>query len=394
MPTSKKSIVFFAALLGCWAQACQVPVFRYALERWKNDPYQIYVLAEGELSGDAKESYQFFRGVEIDGETPANLIAEAVDLSKDKDAETFRKHLSGSKTGLPAIFVYYPDDRLDFPPVWSGAANLENARLVVDSKVRRETLGRILGGDSAVWLMVESGNREADDDAFSKMEGYLVQAEKDLKLPEGVIQAAQAREALLSGQFIDQSNMLESDIELKIRFTRLRVSRDAAGEEVFLKTLLTMEKDLVDLAHQPMFFPVFGRGRALEPLVGEGIGLQNVLDYCQYMVGACSCEVKKQNPGIDLLTKLDWNAALEGGTEFVFEKLLPPMEGIAMVLGQEEKTDGNQTGAIEGGKNSTGSTSTSGSSGEATVNAFNPWVILLGGFVLVLLIGSMFSPRK
>lgn len=375
-------------------EACQVPVFRYALERWENDPYQIYVLGDGELSGDAKEAFEFLRDLEVAEESPANVYVEPVDLGKDKDAETFRNHFQEAKVGLPAIFMYYPDDRLGFPPIWAGKANMANARAVVDSKLRREIMGRILGGDSAVWVMVESGDRELDDAAFGKMAGFLKKAEADLELPEGVIQAAQAREALASGQFIDQSNILESEIELKIKFSRLRMSRNAAGEGPFLKMLLTMEEDLGDFAGEPMFFPVFGRGRALEPLIGEGIDLDNVLDYSQYITGACSCEVKKQNPGIDLLTRMDWVAALEGGTEFVIEKLLPPMEGVALVLGQEEKSESGWEPISIGSVSQTAGVSTTGNDNPAGGETYNYWVVLLGGFVVVLLVGSLFSGRK
>lgn len=56
-----------------------------------------------------------------------------------------------------------------------------------------------------------------------------------------------------------------------------------------------------------MAFPVFGRGRILEPLIGKGIHEGNVLEHSTYLCGACSCEVKDQNPGIDLLMAANWD---------------------------------------------------------------------------------------
>ena len=379
-------------LLSSLAEACQVPVFRYALERWKNDPYQIFVIAEGDLEKEAKEAFDLLRGLEVDEATPANVLVEAINLKDDRDAETFRKHLKEKSLSLPAIFVYYPDDRLTYPPIWAGKATIQNANAIVDSPIRREVLSRILKGDSAVWLMVESGKREVDDTAFSKMGEYLKVAEKELELPEGVIGAARAREALALGQFIDETNVLDSEIELKLSFSRLRMSRESASELPFLEMLMHMESDLKDLKDQPMFFPIFGKARALEPLIGDGIDEDNVLDYCSYITGACSCEVKKQNPGIDLLTRLNWISAIEG-SEVVLEKLLPPMEGVAVVLGQDER---DQAESI---------TFEAAIAPEVVVGEYKPaekesgetplpWLFVIIGFVGVLLVGSLLSGKK
>ena len=373
--------------------ACQVPVFRYALERWKNDPYQIFVLADGELEEEAKEAFAFLRGLEVDEEAPANVMAEPVNLRDDRDAEIFRKHFKEKNVELPAMFVYYPDDRLTYPPIWAGAASMENANAIVESPIRREVMSRILKGDSAVWVMVESGNREADDAAFKQMGEFLKTAEKELVLPEGVIGAARAREALALGQFLDETNVLDSEIELKLAFSRLRMSRDSAKEGPFLEMLMHMESDLKDLKDEPMFFPMFGKGRALEPLIGKGIDEDNVIDYCAYITGACSCEVKKQNPGIDLLTRLDWIGALEG-SEIVLEKLLPPMEGVALVLGQEEKVpdvdlyEPSSVSATGGGLIDHLSHTPKEGATRLT------WVMVIAGFVGVLLVGSLLSSRK
>jgi hypothetical protein len=52
---------------------------------------------------------------------------------------------------------------------------------------------------------------------------------------------------------------------------------------------------------------VFGRGRALEPLIGRGIHPDNIMEVSSYLCGACSCEIKDQNPGIDLLLAANWD---------------------------------------------------------------------------------------
>jgi hypothetical protein len=73
--------------------------------------------------------------------------------------------------------------------------------------------------------------------------------------------------------------------------------------------LLRSEPDLAERS-DPMVFPVFGRGRALLPLVGAGITARNIHDSAAFLVGACSCEVKELNPGFDLLLAANWEGLL------------------------------------------------------------------------------------
>ncbi|HEY7425207.1 MAG TPA: hypothetical protein VH682_13330, partial [Gemmataceae bacterium] len=62
---------------------------------------------------------------------------------------------------------------------------------------------------------------------------------------------------------------------------------------------------------EPMVFPVFGRGRALEGLIGKGINADTIENAAQFLCGACSCLIKRLNPGVDLLIAADWDAVIE-----------------------------------------------------------------------------------
>jgi hypothetical protein len=89
----------------------------------------------------------------------------------------------------------------------------------------------------------------------------------------------------------------------------VRVPRGVAAEQPLVEMLLGSEPDLIEF-DEPMVFPVFGRGRALLPLIGAGITADNVLESASFLVGACSCEVKDLNPGFDLLLAADWDVLL------------------------------------------------------------------------------------
>jgi len=88
-------------------------------------------------------------------------------------------------------------------------------------------------------------------------------------------------------------------------FWVLRVSRTDPAERFLVRMLLATEADL-NRRPGPLVFPVFGRGRALNALVGAGISEENLTRKAEFLLAACSCKVKEANPGVDLLLSADW----------------------------------------------------------------------------------------
>ena len=98
-----------------------------------------------------------------------------------------------------------------------------------------------------------------------------------------------------------------------------------------------------------MLFPAFGKGRVLPPLIGAGISEENALADCGYLCGACSCQVKNQNPGMDILVKADWWTALEGSS-VIAEKELPPLTGVEDLIASKKPANDDaeiKSGAAE-----------------------------------------------
>jgi len=67
------------------------------------------------------------------------------------------------------------------------------------------------------------------------------------------------------------------------------------------------------MGKKPMAFPLFGRGRALCALVGKDINADNALEISEFLVGQCSCLVKADSPGADMLFRADWETAADVG---------------------------------------------------------------------------------
>ena len=57
----------------------------------------------------------------------------------------------------------------------------------------------------------------------------------------------------------------------------------------------------------------------LDAIDAKELSSQTVMNACQYMVGECSCTVKTQNPGVDLLMSANWSEALGGDTVVIVD---------------------------------------------------------------------------
>jgi hypothetical protein len=287
-------IALAACLTLCYvrdANACNVPVFRYALERWRQDSYRVTVFHRGELAEKESELVRLLQGRQDEG--VANFVFGVVNADKLDDAGDKELFAALGEAKLPLLVVQYPAKLGHNGPLWSAPFTRENAEALVDSPVRKELVKRLADGQTAVWLVLESEDAEQNKKAVALVEAELKKLEKDLKLPE------------LSE---DPADKLAPGPPLAIAFSLLRVARGDA-ERPLVAALLASEPDLAERT-EPLVFPVFGRGRALFPLVGAGITAENLHDSAAFLVGACSCEVKELNPGFDLLLTANWEELL------------------------------------------------------------------------------------
>jgi hypothetical protein len=260
---------------------CNIPVFRYALERWRSSYYPVIVFHRGPLAGPAKEAVDELR------RQTANFDVDHVDLAAPVAAKM--KDLWESQKGAaePWMVALYPGRDL---VAWAGPASADSARRLADSPARQEMARRLLAGETAVWLFLESGDKTRDDASATLLAAELRRLEKALKLP------------------IHQEDdpPLMADIPVKIAFSILRISRQDAVEKALIEVLLRSEADL----NGPVTVPVFGRGRALWAFTGDGINASTIEEAGAFLTGACACEVKELNPGFDLPLAIEWEQVL------------------------------------------------------------------------------------
>jgi hypothetical protein len=269
-----------------------VPVFRYALEHWRADPYRVVLFHDGPLP-DAEQETILPLERQHDQQL-ANLTFRMADVSELEDADR-ELWASQQDAQAPWLVVQYPEHLGITAPVWAGPLDRDMVAGLTASPVRKELVRRLAEGQTAVWLFLESGDAEKDNAAAALVEAELKKLEQTLELPE------------LSASPEDQ---LLASVPLQVAFSLLRVSRSDSAESALVAMLLHSEPDLAERS-DPMVFPVFGRGRALLPLVGAGITADNIHDSATFLVGPCSCQVKELNPGFDLLLADEWDTLID-----------------------------------------------------------------------------------
>lgn len=294
--------------------ACSVPVFRYALERWPADQYSAVVFHRGPLQPEQQRVVDLFAREGAVARQSANVELKLVDLDADpapQDLELWKRQESET---LPLLVMRTP---LPAPvPVgfWSGELTEENVTRLIDSPLRQKIAKQLINGQTAVWVFLESGDAEQDKAALEQLKAELKRMEKTLKLPE--IEQADIEQGLVS----------VAPESLKLKFSVETLSRKEAAEDYFTRMLIATENDLHEFSDEPMALPVFGRGRVLYALIGKGINPGTIEQACRDLTGPCTCQVKDQNPGTDLLMAVNWEKLVTPTPQE--EKEIPDLTGL------------------------------------------------------------------
>jgi len=288
------------------APACGVPVFRYALERWPAEYFNVLVFHRGQLSAKQKAVTDWLGARAEDANRPCNLSVTLVDVAA-ADANDPNSAMPKSIAALweaqkdkplPRMVACYPYFMRRLFVAWSGDLTAAAASSLVDSPARRKVFDCVCKGDSAVWVLVESGDKAKDDAAAKLLTEHLDRLGKLIAAPPA-----------------DDPYDTDETFGPKVRigFSVVRVSRDDPAEATFIDMLMATESDLAEASKgKPTAFPIFGQGRVLFALVGKGINTDNIEEYVAFLCGPCSCQVKGQNPGVDMLFAADWYAPFRG----------------------------------------------------------------------------------
>ncbi len=304
MKVMRKSLprIFFASVFmaACFVVAplwaCPIPVYQYSLEWWEQDAYEVYVFSTGELTDTQQALIDRLDIISRSGDdaNPANLRLRRVHPDSEERVYAHSALRGERPETLPWMVVFYPSVSANpRTPVWAGALTEDNVDALLDSPFRQQLCEQLLERCSVVWVLLESGDTRADNEAAALLARELGRLQETLTIP-------------------NLSQWGAEDIEIApIRFAIMRLSRNDAAERMLRAMLMNVESDLEDYADQPMVFPIFGRGLIMEPLIGRGINPYMIRRAAEFLTGPCSCTVKSLNPGVDILTNVDWAERIE-----------------------------------------------------------------------------------
>jgi len=295
------------------------------MERWPADFYDAVLIRRGPMTEEQKQLQNKLQEENYEAEAPLNLRFMEVDVN-DAIEEKVKELLMSEEIPerLPVLALWYPWQRGRAAPVWQGPFTRSTVSALFDSPVRQKLVERLSEGQTAVWIFLESGKADKDKAALEFLEKELETATQEL-----------TKEA---ESIPDDWGMPKFTYEFSI----LSLSRTDPNESMLSELLLNSEPDLDEYADEPVIFPVFGRGRALYALVGEGITEDNIRETIGFLVGACGCEIKMMNPGVDLLLAANWDAAAMKFYEEFYEAYDEPMPELTGVM-PEAPADANFT---------------------------------------------------
>lgn len=256
------------------AQCCTIPVFRFALDRWEPDRFTLVIPP---ATASKPEIIDLLRPLRAGGK--ANL-----DIITAKDAAVNRAEL------------HFPNS--NDKSAWSGDLDAKTLAELLDSPARKTLREHILSGDSVTWVLVDAGGA-ADDAEAARITKRLTFLEQAAALP---IQDPN-----------DPDSQLGPGPPLKLRFNTMRLRLNDAVEKPLI-AMLAGPRSTVDVT-KPFAAAVFARGRVLGAWQMSELDDTSLEDTCMFLIGRCSCRVKQENPGWDILFNLDWEQALKATGE-------------------------------------------------------------------------------
>ncbi len=199
-----------------------------------------------------------------------NEITEAVKQQNSEIEKLFNtsniilKNLQRNEIEKPYYALYY-NNRLV-----TEYANKEELLAITNSPIRKKIADELMAGKLCVLLYLKSGILEKDD--------------KGLEV---------VKKSVAESPFGSVVSVVDLD-------------RNSTEEGQLVSMLLNVESDLKEI-DEPMVFGIFGKFRALEPLLANGISQENINLMLNFFTADCSCLIKDDLPGVSILFNGNWD---------------------------------------------------------------------------------------
>jgi len=323
-----KTVLIMVVVFYASSQSCVLPVFRYALERWMADRFVVTVYYDKSLSQPHQEvldqlesavrqdDFSSPKGTQIDSTPQANLHIRKIDVNQritPDDKEILSNYKDFPK---PVAVITAPGNSPKEQIVWAGELLKLPIENTLQSPIRKQVVDLLGTGTSVVWVYVKDANPVTEFFRFRRIKKMISDMEGKVSLPD-------ISEAELPGWFDP-----EGGPALQIKFSTLSFSANDPQEQMFLKML--RPDNALPSEKQPVLFAISGRGRLFFSLTKDEITELNVLGHNAFLCGSCSCTIKADNPGRDLLISAAWSKYFPGRSDTYvdpMQKELPSIGG-------------------------------------------------------------------
>ena len=338
-------------LLSGPALACQIPVFRYAIWRWSAGNYRVMLFHRGVLNPQQRAWADGLKKACEQEDVPVNAVFEDVDLTDANAGRTAEiwDALKLKEPLLPAVVALYPgSEQLESVPqerwqglrsAWAETLSAGSANAILHSPLRSQIAHDLIEAKAAVFVLVKSGDARKDQQAQTTLRTLLTKMEGELQMPT-------------ADPTIPWPENLHG---LKIAFSVRTVDAKDPAEAAFLAMALTLSPGINQqlAAGHPAIIPLYGRGRALPPYLADDKDLEAITASVGGLVaGACSCELKELNPGVDMLVATNWDRALqtfaEARADATTEPATPPAPPSLAQLAQTASQPATATAPMGG----------------------------------------------
>ena len=148
------------------ANACSTPVFQYALERWEPDPFMLYYINQGKHDEKTLDQVKQIEKHFSEMYSSPALITDVIE-DPTQVPSALKKHFEHNKLSTyPLTAITFPtDDRIPYPLLCTTPDKLDTTSLL-HSPQRSELAKRLGQGQTAVWILLRSGDKEKDQAAI------------------------------------------------------------------------------------------------------------------------------------------------------------------------------------------------------------------------------------
>lgn len=294
------------------AWACDTPVYRYAMYRWIPAPYRVFLFHRGELGAEDQEVR---KRLVAESEDPAgaNLSLIEVDLRRNNPLdglpEVVRKDWEAqSGKALPVCLVYTAWGEMLF----AGRLDPAQLRALIQSPLRTRIGEKFEQGYGVILLILEGKDPTENGRIEAAAQAVIAKAAAG-QIPADPFATAPSDSAPVDAPGLSNPTS-EPGFSLRpppLKVAVLKLDRASPDESWLVKMLLAMDPEAAKQTQEPMLFAIYGRGRVMPPGIGREVHLDSLTNLLSFLADRCSCTVKDQNPGLDLLMKWNWEAVAE-----------------------------------------------------------------------------------